>query len=219
MRKEKSQKLPRRPVEVPLNQDEQQLFDDMEIVVEENLEVNDFGRHAAKDAVQLVMTFLDGRGLSGQAMKPLIDVFKALEDVGNGLLLELFDPKASSNSGPDGVIKWSRSSGAQQVKLYAAACMSALMEEGGKDEAAARVARASQSWSRLSSGLIKASTVANWRDEFLQTMSNDPSRLEYEHLVRAFTEGQKANGFLKKILNNGPPLTGGVRRRKDQTEP
>jgi hypothetical protein len=51
------QRLPRKSVEVPLNQDEERLFRDLEIVFEENLEVADFGRRAAKEAVQLALTY------------------------------------------------------------------------------------------------------------------------------------------------------------------
>ncbi len=212
------QRLPRWSVEVPLNQDEERLFRDLELVFEENLEVADFGRRAAKDAVQLAFTYLDKRGLSGHAMKPLFDVFRALQDVENGVLPELFDPKAASNSGPDGLSKWSRSSGAEQVKPYAAACMGALMKTGlRKEEAAIRVERAAQYWPRFSSGIIKASTVANWRDELMQGSTTDPDRLIYESLVRYFSDGPNAAELLE-VLHKGPPLTGGMRRSETRSE-
>ncbi len=213
------QKLPRRPTEVPLNEDEERLFQDLEIVFEENLEVTDFGRHAASEAVQLVLTYLNKRGLPGNAMKPLIDVFKALQDVESGILPELFDPRAADNSGPDGLSKWSRSGGGKQIKLYAAGFMGALMKTGvRKEEAAMRVARAAQSWPRFSSGVINANTVTNWRDELMQAETTDPGRLMYERLVSDFSVGAKAKQYLDEVLRKGPPLTGGKRRSETKPE-
>ena len=209
------QLLPRWPVEVPLNEDEEKLFGHLEHVFEEYWEVTDFSDRATPKVILLVLTYLGRRGLSGQAMKPLIDVFMALQDVENGVLPELFDPKAESNSGPDGLNKWSRSKGAEQVKYYAAACMSALMKTGvGKKEAAKRVERAAQSWARFSSGIIKASTIANWRDEFLKKTTADPGRLVYESSLLGFSEGPKAAKYLDGVLRKEPPLTGGMRRPK-----
>ena len=211
-------KLPRRPTEVPLNEDEERLFQDLEIVFEENLEVTDFGRHAASEAVQLVLNYLDKRGLSGQAMKPLIDISNALQNVESGVLPELFDPKATNGSGPEGSRTWSRSDGGKQIKHYAAGCMGALMITGvRKEEAAMRVARAAQSWPRFSAGVIKANTVANWRDELMQAEMNNPGRLMYECLVSNFSVGPKAKQYLEEVLHKGPQLTGG--KRRSETKP
>ncbi len=219
MHQSNEQKLPRRPTEVPLNEDEERLFQDLEIVFEENLEVTDFGRHAAREAVQLVLTYLDKRGLSGQAMKPLIDISNALQDVESGVLPELFDPKATGNSGPDGLRKWSRSSGGKQIKHYAAGCMGALMKTGvKKEEAAMRVARAAQSWPRFSAGVINANTVTNWRDELMQAETNNPGLLMYELLVSNFSVGPKAKQYLEEVLHKGPKLTGGKRRTETKFE-
>ena len=212
-------KLPRRPTAVPLNEYEQWLFEYMEIVFEENIESSDFGRKAADDAVQLIIIFLDKRGLSGQAMQPLLKVQAALQDVANGILPELFDPASTTNSGPEGRSKWSRSSGAKEFRHYAAACMGALMRQSmKKTQAAERVARAMQSWPTFSAGLIKANTVANWRDELMQSAKTDTDRQRYQHLVDNFAVGPRAREFLAEILQNGPPLTGGLRRNKGQTE-
>ncbi|MEP7172322.1 MAG: hypothetical protein ABI705_02415 [Aestuariivirga sp.] len=212
-------KLPRRPTSVLLNEYEQRLFEFLEIVFEENKESSDFGRQAAVDAVQWIISFLDRRGLSGQAMQPLLNVQAALQDVANGIQPELFDPASTTNAGPEGTSKWSRSSGAKQLKHYAAACMSALMTQGTKKmQAAERVARATQSWPTFSAGLIKANTVANWRDELMQSGKTDRDRQIYRHLVDIFSNGPRASEFLAEILQKGPPLTGGLRRKTGKTE-
>ena len=212
-------KLPRRPTGVPLNEFEQQLFEYLEVVFEENIESSDFGRQAADDAVQLIINFLEKRGLSGQAMQPLLKVQAALQDVANGILPELFDPASTTNAGPEGKSKWSRSSGAQLLKIYAAACMSALMKQSLKKmQAAERAARATQSWPTFSAGLIKANTIANWRDELMQSAKTDNDRKRYQYLVDNFSNGPRARESLAKILQKGPPLTGGVRRSMGDTE-
>ena len=219
MNLDKRHKLPRRPTSPLLNEHEELLFEYLEIVFEENLKSSDFGRQSADDAVQLIIIFLDKRGLSGQAMQPLLKVQAALQDVANGILPELFDPASTTNAGPEGRSKWSRSNGAKQVRHYAAACMSALMRQGMKKmQAAERVARATQSWPTFSAGLIKANTIANWRDELMQSAKTDNDRQSYEHLVENFSNGPRAKEFLAEILQKGPPLTGGLRRNTGQTE-
>jgi hypothetical protein len=171
------------------------------------------------DGVQLINNFLDKRGLSGQAMQPLLRVQVALQDVANGILPELFDPASTTNAGPEGRTKWSRSSDAQLLKVHAAACMSALMNQSMKKlQAAERVARVAQSWPTLSAGLIKANTVANWRDELMQSAKTDKDRQRYQHLVDNFSSGPRAKEFLAEILKQGPGFTGGLRRNKGQTE-
>ena len=219
MNQKRQFQLPRRPTPVPLNEYEQRLFECLEIVFEETKESSDFGRQAADDAVQLIIIFLDKRGLSGQAMQPLLKVQAALQDVANGILPELFDPASTTNAGPEGRSKWSRSSGAKQFKHYAAACMNALMRQSMKKlQAAERVARATQSWPTFSAGLIKANTIANWRDELMQSAKTDNNRQSYEHLVDNFSNGPRAREFLAEILQKGPHLTGGLRRNTGQTE-
>ena len=66
-----------------------------------------------------------------------------------GILPEIFDPNASKVAGAEGERKWSQSTNSKQTKVYAAACMTALMDRGKeKADAASRVANAAQSWPR-----------------------------------------------------------------------
>ena len=81
-------------------------------------------------------------------------------------------------------------------------------------EAARRVARCAEKWPRVSSGIITHDTVANWRDELLQSMSTDLDRMMFESYSRSFVEGPRAPEFLKEALQSGPPLTGGLRKPK-----
>ena len=93
--------------------------------------------------------------------------------------------------------------------------MGALMKGGQcKDAAAREVSKSAQSWPRLSSGIIKAHSVTNWRDEFKQAAKADPSRRQYEHLLGSFSNGPRAKEFLTEVLAKGPPLTGGKRKLK-----
>ena len=53
--------------------------------------------------------------------------------------------------------------------------------------AAGKVARASSAWPKYSRGAIKSTIVANWRDEILQSASDDPKRSRYETLCLSVT--------------------------------
>lgn len=218
MNLDKKYKLPRRPTSPPLNEHEELLFEYLELIFEENVHASDFGRQAAFEAVQVVRLFLNKRGLAGQAMKTLIKVEEAFDDVKRGILPELFDPASTKNAGPDGDSKWSRSKGAAEIKICAAAVMSALMKQGvNKLEAANRTATAVQSWPTFSAGIIKAITIVNWRDYLMQSQKTDIDRQRFEFLVTHLTSGPRAKEFLLEILRNGPP-TGGPRRKKTQSE-
>ena len=82
-----------------------------------------------------------------------------------------------------------------------------------KDEAAARVARYAVWWPRVSKGTITANTVANWRDELLQTPSKGAERRYFDGLSRMFSEGPKSKSYLEDALRIGPVMTGGVRKK------
>jgi hypothetical protein len=143
------------------------LLDEMEHAAELLQSQEDFGRSGIRHAIHACYSFLHVRGLSGQALKPLTDLMQALESVASGVLPELFDPKLKPGQMPER--KWSRSVSASEMKIHAAACMDALMQNDvGKDQAAARIARHADNWPRVSQGLIKPSTVVNWWDELPQ---------------------------------------------------
>lgn len=208
-------RFPRAPIEMPSRTAERLLFESLEATATEHITAEDFGRKAAKEALQATLKFLHDRGLSGQALKILADVFQALEDVDRGILPELFDPNASKRTGAEGKRTWSRATAALQTQIYAAACLGALMlKEMPKNKAAAKVARAAQNWPRFSKGIVKASTVINWRDYLLQSGSKDPARLAYDGLIRMFTECPRADELFTGILRDGPPLTGAKRKPK-----
>ena len=191
---------------------ESALFEEMEHAAELLQHEEDFGRSSIRYAVYACYSFLHVRGLSGQALKPLADLMAAFESADKGILPELFDPKIKPGQMPER--KWSRSHAARETKLHAAACMDALMKSNvGKDEAAAHVARHTANWPRISQGLIKANTVANWRDELLQQGSDDRDRRRFERLSAMFSQGAKAKEHLAETLRGGPVLTGGVRKR------
>jgi hypothetical protein len=216
-RKSISSKFPRHEPEANLELAEQAVFEEMEHAAELLQSQEDFGRSGARHALHACYSFFQVRGLSGQALKPLIDLVMALEDVDQGVLPEVFDPKLRPGQRP--TRKWSRSAASRETRLYAAACMDALMKSGTpKDEAAARVARFGGDWPRASRGEIKASTVANWRDELLQSSSNDPDRSRFESYSRMLSQGPRAKAFLQEVLRVGAVMTGGVRRkRKSET--
>ena len=109
-------------------QAEHALFEEMERTAELLQSQDDFGRSGVRHAIHACYSFLHVRGLSGQGLKPLIDLTAALEDVDEGTLPELLDPKLRPGQIPER--KWSRSAGAVETKLYAAACMDALMRSG-----------------------------------------------------------------------------------------
>ena len=200
---------------VPSRTAERALFKRLEDVELEYHQAEDFGRKAAKDSLIACMEFLRARGLSGQAMKALLDLVAALEDVERGNLPELFSPKAGTIAGASGKRKWSNSSAGQQIKVYAAACMSALMKRGmPKKQAMAKVARSARHWPRHSSGIINANTVANWRDELMQAPSKDSGRLQYEAHMEHFIGKPRGRRWLDDILEHGPLLTGGKRKPK-----
>ncbi len=172
---------------------------------------DDFGRAAVLHALQAVWSFLHVRGLSGQAMAPIRALMLALEGVGRGNLPELFDPHAL---GPDGRPrrKWSHSAAAEETKVAAAALMEVLMKRGmTKPEAARAVARSASDWRRVSTGVIKATTVANWRDEILQSAPDDASRKQFQSLFASLTEGPRAAGYAADLLASGPLWIGGFR--------
>ena len=173
----------------------------------------DFGRSSVSRAIYACYSFLYVGGLSGQALKPLADLLRALDSVDEGVLPELFDPNIKNCELPER--KWSRSWAGIETKIYAAACMDALMKTGStKDEAAARVARSTDNWPRISTGLIKKSTVINWRDELGQQSHQSQEWLLFSGLLKNFVEGPKARQYLNQVLRNGPVLTGGVRKER-----
>jgi len=205
-------KFPRRRLGADLGRAEQVLFEEMEHAAELLQSEEDFGRSSVRHAIHACYSFLHVRGLSGQALKPLLDLILAFESRDRGVLSELFDPRAKRGSVSGR--KWSRSLAAAEIKIHAAACMDALMDTGvAKDEAAARVARQTGKWPRFSEGHIKGTTVANWRDELLQRVRDDRERKRFEQRSAMFSQGPRAKERLSEALRIGPVLTGGVRRR------
>ena len=204
------QKFRRHDPDAPSLLAEQTLFEEMEHAAELLQSEEDFERSGVLHAIRACHRFLHVRGLSGQGLKPLIDLIAAFESVQNGTLPELFDPKMSAGEKPER--KWSRSPAAGETKIHAAACMEGLMQEGqGKENAAARVARNAANWPRISDGIIEAITVINWRDELKQQGSDNPDRKMFEALSKMFDEGPKAKAHLKEVLSSGPVMTGGIR--------
>jgi hypothetical protein len=210
----KSMKFRRHRPEADLGRAEQMLFEEMEHAASLLQSEDDYGRSGVCHAIHACYSFLHVRGLSGQALKPLYDVVTAFENVEEGVLPELFDPKITRGELPER--KWSRSHAADEIKIHAAACTEALMKAGtGKDEAAARVARHASNWPRVSQGIIKPSTVANWRDEFLQQSSDNRERKRFEARAAMLRQGAKAKGYLAEALRIGPPLTAGTRKGRE----
>jgi hypothetical protein len=208
-----SSKFRRHEPKADLQWAEQVLFEEMEHAAELLQSEEDFGRSGARHAVHACYSFLHARGLSGQGLKALIDLVAALDSVTVGVLPEVFDPKFRPGEFPER--KWSRSAASRETKVYAAACMDALMKNGAsKPEAAARVARRAAGWPRLFQGEIKKSTVTNWRDELFQGPSNDPDRRRFEAVSRNLSDGSNAKSYLEDILRWGPVMTAGVRRKR-----
>jgi hypothetical protein len=206
-------KFPRHKPKADLALAERVLFEEMEHAAELLQSEDDFGRAGVVHALRTCHSFLLVRGLSGQALKPLIDLINALESVDKGVLPELFDPKIKRGQLP--AKTWSRSPAAQETKLLAAACMDALVKGNlSKTAAAARVADFAVKWPRVSKGIITGRTVTNWRDELLQAPSKSAARRHFEGLSRMFSERPNSKSYLKEALRIGPVMTGGVRKRK-----
>lgn len=204
-------KFPRHEAKADRAYAELVLFEEMEDAAELLQSREDFGRAGVVHALYSCHSFLHVRGLSGQALKPLIDVIRALESVDKGVLPELFDPKIRPGRVP--VRKWSRSPGAREMKSFAAACMDALMKNGrSKDLAAKRVASFAVRWPRVSQGPITAHTVTNWRDELLQAPSKSDARRHFDGLSRMFSVGPNFKSVFKDALRIGPVMTGGIRK-------
>jgi hypothetical protein len=205
-------KFPRHEPKTDLELAERVLFEEMEHAAELLQDQEDFGRSGVFHALHACHSFLHVRGLSGQVLKPLMDVMKALGSIDKEILPELFDPKIKR--GELSERKWSRSPVARETKSLAAACMDALMNRGmGKDEAATRVADYAVRWPRVSKGTITGNTVMNWRDELLQAPSKGAERRYFNGLSRMFSEGPKSKSYLEEALRIGPVFTGGVRKR------
>ena len=204
-------KFPRRKPKANLDEAERALLEEMEVAAELLQSEDDFGRAGVCHAIHACHSFLHVRGLSGQALKPLIDLVAAFDNVEDGVLPELFDP--SFKRGQLSERKWSRSDAASEAKIHAAACMDALMKAGkGKKEAAAQVARRTDKWPRVSSGPIKSTTVVNWRDELLQEKPENRDRKRLEQRSAMFANGTQGKKYLAEALRHGPVLTGGVRK-------
>lgn len=207
-------KFPRRQPQAARVKAEQALFQEMEHAAELMQSEEDFGRSGICHAVHACHSFLHMRGLSGQALKPLVDLIAAFENVGKGTLPEIFDPGIERGQLPER--KWSRSYAASEIKIHAAACMEALMKAGKeKKEAAAQVSRHADKWPRVSHGFIKANTVANWRDELLQQSSDNRERKRFEQRTAMFSHGARAKEHLVEALRIGPVLTGGVHKERE----
>lgn len=61
-------RFPRSSPQVPNDQAEEALFESLEITAEEHVTAEDFGRKAAREALQACLKFVYDRGLSGQAL-------------------------------------------------------------------------------------------------------------------------------------------------------
>src|SRR5665648_269631 len=85
-------KFPRLEPTANLDEAERALLEEMEAAAELLQSKDDFGRAGACHAIHACHSFLHVRGLSGQALKPLIDLVAAFNDVDEGTLPELFDP-------------------------------------------------------------------------------------------------------------------------------
>jgi hypothetical protein len=205
-------RFPRFPIQMPRGAAERALFESLEATASDYSSAEDFGRQAARESLQACLKYLHDRGLSGQGLKALADLVRGLDDVDRGILPEIFDPLGGKRAGSEGSKKWSRSTAAQENKRYVAACLGALMHKGTpQKEAARRVARSAQNWPRFGAGIIKLSTVINWRDYILQEQSSNPTRVDYEQLVGMLVDSAE---FLEKVLREGPPFSGGTRRTK-----
>lgn len=206
-------RFPRKDPESDHEFAERVLFEEMERAAELLHSEQDYARAGLRCALRACHDYLHVRGLSGQGLKVLADALAALDTLDRGTLPEVFDPKM--RPGTELARKWSRSAAAQETKIYAAACMEALIKAGAsKDEAAAKVAENARNWPRISKGFIKPSTVANWRDELMQQQSHDRDRSMYERHSQNFSDGPRAREYLKEVLRDGPSMTGGIRKSK-----
>ncbi len=190
------------------------LFEEMEQALTLLRSGQEFGTAAARHAVFACYSFLQVRGLPGRELQPLENLVWGLDDVIKGVLPELFEPNALKER--LSTRKWSRSTAARHTQIYAAACMDALMKSktnGRKLRAACIVAENAQRWPRVSHGIIKSSTVTNWRDRLMQARSDDSDKVLFLNLSKVCTDGPRASQFLEELLEDGP-FAGGIRNRR-----
>src|SRR5262245_33338584 len=208
-------KFPSEVPELGRRQAEEWLFAALESNAESYATDTDFGRRAAREAVLCVITFLDGRGLCGQAIKILGDLAAALIDVENRTLPEMFDPNRSIRGGADGEQVWTRSAKGDETDLYLAATAMALhrRKKMKLSEIFQKIARHASNWRRASSGIITAGRVRTVYNKY-RVAAKRGEAAEFEQIVKSLCDGPNASRYLEDVLANGPPLTGGTRKQK-----
>jgi hypothetical protein len=206
----------REPLELGRREAEEWLFAALEANTESYATDTDFGRRAAREAVLCVITFLDGRGLSGQVTKVLADLAEAVTDVENGILPEMLDPNSATQAGADGRQVWTRSAKGKETDLYLAAAAEALHRTTKRKLSTIfdEVARRAQAWPRISSGTITPGRVKEARHKHLPPRRKKGVITQFELIVQSLSESPNAAKFLEEVLANGPPLTGGTRKLK-----
>jgi hypothetical protein len=209
-------RFPRELPELGRREAEERLFAELDANAAAYATDTDFGLCAAHDAVVIVKDFLLSRGMSGQAVKIFGDLAGALRNVSQGILPEMFNPNADTQSGAEGRQVWSRSSKGEESDLYLAAVAEALHRTTKRKLSTifAEVARRAQEWPRISSGEITAGRVKDARHKHLLPPRKRGDITQFELAVQSLSEGPNALQYLEDVLANGPPLTGGTRREK-----
>jgi hypothetical protein len=177
-----------------------------------------YGREGVIAALRAVVGFLLDRDPEnvGHMLQPftiLNNAFKDLhreDSMGRRHVPELFTPNPLDDQG-DPILNRSHSSQKNRIKVYAAACMGALVKSKiPKEQAASQIASAIESWPRVDGQTITASTVSSWRRELSEALPSDPQRIDFDELIEEFRAKETGAGFLAHVLKNGPPLLGGL---------
>jgi hypothetical protein len=197
----------REPLELGRREAEEWLFAALEANTESYATDTDFGRRAAREAVLCVITFLDGRGLSGQVTKVLADLAEAVTDVENGILPEMLDPNSATQAGADGRQVWTRSAKGKETDLYLAAAAEALHRTTKRKLSTIfdEVARRAQAWPRISSGTITPGRVKEARHKHLPPRRKKESLLSSNLSSNHFPKVPTQQNSLKRSWPMGRP--------------
>jgi hypothetical protein len=177
-----------------------------------------YGREGVIAALRAVVIFLLERDpeMAGHMLQPFTLLNNAFTDLeqedseGRRHVPELFTPNPLDDQG-DPILNRSHSSQKYRIKVYAAACMGALVKNKiPKEQAASQIASAIESWPRVDGQTITAGTVSSWRRELSEALPSDPQRIDFDELIEEFRAKETGAGFLAHVLKNGPPLLGGL---------
>jgi len=173
-------------------------------------------------ALDVTSSFLCSLGVSGQQIWPLVRLRSELEHIWEGKRSLILQPGVESieqlapksrHSGP----------GKQIIKLYATACAEAFYRlgrnpkesefaKGTRTQTYKMVSDAMCNWPHYDTQVTTARTIKGWWDEISDPHCDKSEHEMWNKIVESFIHTKKGQGYLKEVLKNGPPMTGGFRK-------